>query len=201
VGELVRQGQEEGTIRKHGDDTRTDLVDRVQLGLRSPSDAAGEQRATLSRSLYSMADATPDDFDAAIDEAKAEAEGNLSRANAVRKVKGCSGGRGPRYRQGPPAVPPRNDPTPQADTGAEVEPCVQYGGVVGPVERKVPPPNAPGPAPNLHPDRLRGTGANVWLPWVHGTPGRVHPPATGRRCAQGEPDVTLLRPGAVAPHI
>ena len=52
-----------------------------------------------------MADATPDDFDAAIDEAKAEAEGNLSRANAVRKVKGCSGGRGPRYRQGPPAVP------------------------------------------------------------------------------------------------
>jgi hypothetical protein len=30
AGELVRVGQEEGTIRKHGDYTRTDLVDRIQ---------------------------------------------------------------------------------------------------------------------------------------------------------------------------
>ena len=42
AGELVRVGQEEGTIRKHGDDTRTDLVDRIQPGPKiSPMDFVG----------------------------------------------------------------------------------------------------------------------------------------------------------------
>lgn len=94
---------------------------------------------------YALADTAPEAFDAAIEEAPAE--GNLSRANVVRchgPFNTCACGRGPRYCQGPPTVPPRNDPTPQA--GLKVEPCVQYGGVVGPVERKVPPPDAPGPA-------------------------------------------------------
>ena len=108
-----------------------------------------------------MADATPEDFDAAIDEAKAE--GNLRRANMVRKVQGCACGRGPRYRQGPPAVPPRNDPTPQA--GLNVEPCVQYGRAVGPVERKVPPPDVPGPALALRPWRYRRTSDTRSSPW------------------------------------
>jgi hypothetical protein len=106
-------------------------------------DAAGLKTRSEIDPLYAMADATPDDFDAAIEEAKAE--GNLSRANVVRKVKGCACGRRPRYRQGPPAVPPRNDPTPRAD--GRVEPCVRYGGTVGLVERKAPPLDAPGPAP------------------------------------------------------
>jgi hypothetical protein len=52
----------------------------------------------------------PEDFDAALEEAKAE--GNLSRDNVARKVKGCACGRGPRYRQGPPTVPPRVETTP-----------------------------------------------------------------------------------------
>ena len=81
MGELVRVGQEEGRIRKVGDDTRTDLVGRGRLGqgLESPKDAAGLRSRDQLIPIYRMAEASPEDFNAAIEDAKAE--GNLSRAN------------------------------------------------------------------------------------------------------------------------
>ena len=88
IGVAVRRGQEAGTIRKPGDDARTDLTDRVGApNLVSPSDVAREPRDVLSRGIYPMTDDVSDEqFDAVLTEAKAE--GNLSRANVVRKVKG-----------------------------------------------------------------------------------------------------------------
>jgi len=80
----------------------------------------------------------------------------MSEADRHGPVIRCTGDRRPRYCQRPPVVPPWNDPTPQA--GLKVEPCGEYGGVVGPVERKVPPPNAPGPAPTAETDTSARSG-------------------------------------------
>jgi hypothetical protein len=110
VGELVRQGQEEGTIAAKGYQGVRSGAQRDEHRTISPTEAAGVNQRSELNPLYAMADATPDDFDTAIEEARAE--GNLSRANVVRKVKGCACGRGPRYRQGPPTVPPRVETTP-----------------------------------------------------------------------------------------
>jgi predicted ribosome quality control (RQC) complex YloA/Tae2 family protein len=82
VGQLVREGQEEGTIRKRGDDCRTDLGNRGELG------RSKDNFANTKEYFESMAQAAVSDqqFDAAVSEARSE--GNLSRANVVRKVKG-----------------------------------------------------------------------------------------------------------------
>ena len=77
VGELVRQGQEDGTVaRSH--------VGVVDDNTRTVTEAAGVTHRSQVTALYPMADVHPADFDAAIEDAKAE--GNLSRANVVRKV-------------------------------------------------------------------------------------------------------------------
>lgn len=78
----MRKGQEEGTIRKQGSDARIDL--RPDTGVGSSLDHFSGHNER--EHAYRMADAPTEDFDAAVQEAKAE--GNLSRANVVRKVKG-----------------------------------------------------------------------------------------------------------------
>jgi hypothetical protein len=90
IGELVREGQTRGEIRRQGD--------RPAARNQHMADAVlhrdGEQQSPVAifanhaegTDSYAMADAPGEQFETAIDEAKAE--GNLSRANVVRKVKG-----------------------------------------------------------------------------------------------------------------
>ncbi|HVX20933.1 MAG TPA: hypothetical protein VHB02_06280 [Acidimicrobiales bacterium] len=94
IGQLVRKGQEEGSIRAPGSDTRTDLPDRVHHVVPGPREAVGATHRSELEPLYRMADSSDDSFDQAIEEAKQE--GNLSRANVVRKVKGDPGPRAER---------------------------------------------------------------------------------------------------------
>jgi hypothetical protein len=79
VGELVRQGQEEGTIAGRGD------VGRGRTPhLSKPSDIVPNDEEL--RAARALAAAGPDEFDQAVDQARQE--GNLSRANVVRKIRG-----------------------------------------------------------------------------------------------------------------
>jgi hypothetical protein len=75
VGELVRQGQEEGTIRTHGVNQHQKDVESANI--LSPMEAAGVNHRSEVRPLRQLAAASPEHFDAAIEEAKAE--GELSR--------------------------------------------------------------------------------------------------------------------------
>lgn len=84
----VRDGQESGRIAKHGQAIHYRgnglVVDHTDI--QSVSEATGMSRDALA-STYPLADAvTAEEFEAAVEEAKAE--GDLSRANLVRKVKG-----------------------------------------------------------------------------------------------------------------
>lgn len=84
IGELVREGQRNGTISARIDNARGH-----RDGLVSPYEAAGvpeNSRSALAREIYPMADASSEEFDQALVDAREE--GNLSRANVVRKVKG-----------------------------------------------------------------------------------------------------------------
>jgi len=92
VGELVRQGQDRGEIRGKGQRITPPLgADPLTNQIYSkpgpydfahPSEWNGNEAG-----IVQMTDDVPrEQFDAAIEEAKAE--GNLSRANVVRKVKG-----------------------------------------------------------------------------------------------------------------
>jgi hypothetical protein len=87
IGELVREGQERGEIAKRGDvgNGRPRVDGERAHHLRSSSEffTDGTQERKDS---YVMADAPAEQFDAAVGEAREE--GNLSRANVVRKVKG-----------------------------------------------------------------------------------------------------------------
>jgi hypothetical protein len=102
VGELVRQGQEEGTIRSMGETAYRQPAGRTQqVGV---AEAAGVKHRADLQPIREMANASAEDFDAAIEEAKAE--GNLSRARPVRchgpgPFNGRTGGRRTRCRQGP----------------------------------------------------------------------------------------------------
>jgi hypothetical protein len=74
LGKAIRRGQEEGTIRKQGEVRTAEL-----------SGQSNEHNG-----IYHLADnVEPEWFEVALSEAKAE--GNLSRANVVRKVKGEKG--------------------------------------------------------------------------------------------------------------
>lgn len=99
LGKSIRKGQAEGTIRdrSHGgprsDYERGGQVVRVD---RTADSSAISPKEFLpnghdAHEVYAMTDGAPEpeQFDAAIDEAKAE--GNLSRANVVRKVKKQTG--------------------------------------------------------------------------------------------------------------
>jgi hypothetical protein len=82
VGELVRKGQEEGTILTKGQ--QMSRVDPLRIGeVRRPHEAMGigVNDHVAQSDAYAFAAAPAEDFDAAIEEARAE--GNLSRAKVV----------------------------------------------------------------------------------------------------------------------
>lgn len=84
IGELVREGQRDGRVLTRGE--RLSDVHGDEQVLR-PSEAMGigaNSKAAISQH-YSMADVPNEQFETAITEAREE--GNLSRANVVRKVK------------------------------------------------------------------------------------------------------------------
>lgn len=82
IAQLIRVGQEAGEIRKRGDNTKDPVL---QENLVSPSAYIRGSKEIVD--AYAMTDGvTEKKFDEVIAEAKAE--GNLSRANVVRKVKG-----------------------------------------------------------------------------------------------------------------
>lgn len=83
IGELVREGQKNGTVLRHGDNQH---LQRSGDAPARPVEAAGVRFPSEVTPLYEMADASPSEFESAI--AEAREEGNLSRANVVRKVKG-----------------------------------------------------------------------------------------------------------------
>lgn len=93
LGRAVRRGQADGSIARQGHALST--VQHVEdwSPLPTPTDFAtkGELYGARGEGLLGIADAapTPDEFDAALDEAKAE--GNLSRANVARKAREKSG--------------------------------------------------------------------------------------------------------------
>ena len=81
VGVAIRQGQEEGTVARQGNP-----YDRTSY---SPDEFM--KRGTPSMETYAMTDGVSDEkFDDAI--AKAKTEGNLSRANVVRKLRSETAG-------------------------------------------------------------------------------------------------------------
>lgn len=81
IGELVRVGQEEGAIRGHGDNLRSEGPAGT-LGVSSDFFPSNKARVET----YAMTDGVPvERFEDVITEARQE--GNLSRANVVRKLK------------------------------------------------------------------------------------------------------------------
>lgn len=105
IGLAVRNGQEAGTIKKQYEHDHTvnrygpSLPSSEKKTRQSPTDffpgGGGAQTAT-----YAMTDDVTDEaFDTALTEAKAE--GNLSRANVVRKVTGTGSSTSPAARRRP----------------------------------------------------------------------------------------------------
>lgn len=98
LGLAIRKGQAEGTIRAHGQGagrppreitTRPDAISSP-YDFAKHTDLYGDGAAG-GNGVYALADGVTDEqFDTAIDAAKDE--GNLSRANVVRKVRGAQGG-------------------------------------------------------------------------------------------------------------
>lgn len=94
LGKAIRKGQEEGTVATRG--TIGGSGSRGSSGTRSsynpdlvsrPTDfASADELHGNGAGIYQLAEADPEQFEEAIAEAKAE--GNLSRANTVRKIRG-----------------------------------------------------------------------------------------------------------------
>lgn len=86
LGRAMRKGQSEGTVSKREDNLPVGNGRVPNSPIRnSATPVTGLIRSNSERSdVYTLADATPEEFDAAIE--RARAEGNLSRANVVRKV-------------------------------------------------------------------------------------------------------------------
>jgi len=86
----IRRGQEEGTVFRSGDNHHTQGVGDTQVLKRHVTEfASGDELygGGNSAGIYDLTDNVDEEtFEEAIDEAKAE--GNLSRANVVRKVRG-----------------------------------------------------------------------------------------------------------------
>ncbi|MBO9523144.1 MAG: hypothetical protein J7518_16550 [Nocardioidaceae bacterium] len=91
LGRSIRIAQAEGTVRSLGDNAaiREDPGGDITR-IPSVKDIAPEFYNNGSEMAVMADQATPEEFDAAIEEAKAEE--NLSRANVVRKIKGEPGG-------------------------------------------------------------------------------------------------------------
>jgi hypothetical protein len=96
IGMAIRKGQEEGTIRRRGETSRrydrwSGEVNVTDNSIKaSPEDFVkrSELDGSNRNGIYGLADGVTDEqFDEAVTAAKTE--GNLSRANVVRKVKGA----------------------------------------------------------------------------------------------------------------
>jgi hypothetical protein len=98
LGRAIRRGQAEGTIAKRGDigsagapGINGGVPGSTRNGhLATAKTITGARHASEIEPLYDLAVAQPEEFDAAVNTAKAE--GNLSRANVVRKIKGQNEG-------------------------------------------------------------------------------------------------------------
>jgi hypothetical protein len=90
LGKVIRKGQSEGVIAARGDFGAVGPGGRSSVSddLRKPSEFLGNS-GQENHQTYAMSDASPEEFDEALSEARAE--GNLSRANVVRKVKRITG--------------------------------------------------------------------------------------------------------------
>lgn len=93
LGKAIRKGQAEGTVateremKAHAGHVRQQVANSELLKPR-PSDFLSDPRELSANKagIYQMTDVSPEGFEEAITEAKSE--GNLSRANVVRKIKG-----------------------------------------------------------------------------------------------------------------
>ena len=86
LGVSIREGQERGEIRTNGQRAGSSATSSP-LDYARPNDLKNQPK---SPSLYALADSVGDsEFDTALDEARAE--GNVSRANVVRKIKEANG--------------------------------------------------------------------------------------------------------------
>jgi hypothetical protein len=87
VGLAIRKGQADGQIRKPTDNLRQSEVAVGNFGVASPTDFATKHELTNTHGgIYDITDdVTDEQFDAAIEQAKAEE--NLSRANVIRKAR------------------------------------------------------------------------------------------------------------------
>lgn len=113
IGQLIREGQDAGEIRRRG---QQDVIFDRHSGsrdhgpghdLQPPSDFVTTDE--LAHGIYPMTDGISDEkFEAAIEEGKVE--GNLSRANIVRKVKPTTAERIAAAAANNPTEPPRNLP-------------------------------------------------------------------------------------------
>lgn len=114
IGQLIREGQEAGEIRRKGEGAgptsdyerngKTVHVDRLPDEKKISPDEFLPTSGQATSETYAMADGvTDEEFEAAITEAKAE--GNMTRANIVRKVK--------RTAPTPAPTPPNPTPAPR----------------------------------------------------------------------------------------
>lgn len=111
IGQLIREGQEAGEIRRKGqhDQFRGDHASDGDL--LSPTDFAkqGELSGARNDGIYALTDGVSDEkFEQALTEAKQE--GNMTRANVARKVKPTTAERIAKAAKDNPVEPPRNMP-------------------------------------------------------------------------------------------
>lgn len=91
LGKAIRKAQQAGTINRQGSDRRSRVYQTSDTAIRSVYDYAshshlyGDGKAGGNGLLAAADYASPEEFDVALEDAKAEK--NLSRANVVRKVK------------------------------------------------------------------------------------------------------------------
>lgn len=90
IGLAIRRGQEAGEIVKKGQGAGAPGVDRHDKSMSKLRDVVpvGEWRGNAAGIVHMTDGVTQEQFETAIEEAKGE--GNLSRANVVRKVKGTA---------------------------------------------------------------------------------------------------------------
>lgn len=85
IGQAVRRGQERGEIRVPHVTSRRPGHDRASAGVMGPAEAAGVKHSSSVSDLYELADDVSDEqFDTAVEQAKAE--GDLNRSNVARKL-------------------------------------------------------------------------------------------------------------------
>lgn len=91
LGRAIREGQTAGEIAS----VRTNNSKQTALrSLVSPKEFLPDPHE--ARDAYAMADSSPEEFDEAL--AAAKEEGNLSRANVVRQLRGCNSNWGTTHR-------------------------------------------------------------------------------------------------------